>query len=114
MNDSQPDRSARGRPEPPGKSAMLSFLLGMAAAAYIVEQLVYNFVMAITTYFQKTADPQDIAPSLALGFTINHTAAVFIPAAGGMLWLWNFRLVFWGGVVLSLIALILTRYIPRH
>jgi len=45
--------------------------------------------MAINTYFQKTAEPQDIAPSMAVGFTINHISAVVIPIVGGVLWMMN-------------------------
>ena len=41
--------------------------------------------LALKTYFQKIADPSDIAPTAAVAFTINHIAAVFLPAALGYL-----------------------------
>ena len=46
---------------------------------YIIDHIVFNFAIAIRTYFQKVGDPRDIAPSMAVGFTINHIAAVVIP-----------------------------------
>jgi hypothetical protein len=44
---------------------------------YILDHIFFNFAIAIRTYFQKVGDPKDIAPSMAVGFTINHIAAVF-------------------------------------
>lgn len=62
--------------------------------------------MAIKTYFQKIGDPKDIAPSMAVGFTINHIAAVIVPVIGGSLWLIDYRIPFVGAAVLSLISLV--------
>jgi len=42
---------------------------------------------------------------MAVGFTINHIAAVFLPAIGGFLWLVDYRIPFFGGAVMSLISL---------
>lgn len=84
----------------------------LVAGMYILDHLVFNFSMAIRTFFQKIADPRDIAPSMAVGFTINHVAAVVIPVLGGMLWLLDYRIVFFGGVGLAILSLVLTQYIP--
>ncbi|NCD32616.1 MAG: MFS transporter [Spartobacteria bacterium] len=81
---------------------------------YIVDHLVFNFAMAIRTFFQKIADPRDIAPSMAVGFTINHVAAVIIPALGGLLWLLDYRIVFIAGTVLSIASLALCQLIPSQ
>ncbi len=77
----------------------------MVAVLYILDHIFFNFAIAIRTYFQKVADPRDIAPSMAVGFTINHIAAVFLPAIGGILWLVDYRIPFFGGAALSLISL---------
>jgi MFS family permease len=82
-----------------------------AALLYIADHVFFNFAIAIRTFFQKIADPQDIAPSMAVGFTINHIAAVFLPAAGGLLWLINYRIPFFAGAVLSCVSLILVQFI---
>ena len=76
------------------------------ALLYILDHIFFNFAIAIRTYFQKVADPKDIAPSMAVGFTINHIAAVFIPALGGALWMVDYRIPFVVGAFLSLISLI--------
>lgn len=73
---------------------------------YILDHVFFNFAIAIQTYFQKIGDPRDIAPSMAVGFTINHLAAVFLPAIGGLLWMVDYRIPFIGGAGMSLISLI--------
>jgi len=77
----------------------------MVAALYVLDHIFFNFAIAIRTYFQKVADPRDIAPSMAVGFTINHIAAVALPVIGGMLWMVDYRIPFVGGAVLALISL---------
>ena len=68
---------------------------------YIVDALLFNFSVAIRTYFQKIGDPQDTASSMAMGVTINHIAAVFLPALGGYLWMIDYRIPFIGGALLG-------------
>jgi hypothetical protein len=85
----------------------------IVAFLYILDHIFYNFAIAIRTYFQKVGDPRDIAPSMAVGFTINHIAAVFIPAIGGILWMINYRITFLGGVLLSLCSLIAVQKMPH-
>ena len=77
----------------------------LVAFLFILDHIFFNFSIAIRTYFQKIGDPRDIAPSMAVGFTINHIAAVFLPAIGGYLWIVDYRIPFVGGAALSLISL---------
>ncbi|MCB0282143.1 MAG: MFS transporter [Calditrichae bacterium] len=84
------------------------------AILYILDHIFFNFAIAIRTYFQKIGDPADIAPSMAVGFTINHIAAVAIPAAGGILWMLDYRIPFIAGAVLSLFSLIAVQFISKH
>lgn len=81
---------------------------------YVVDNMVYYFAMAIKTFFQKIADPRDIAPSMGMSFTVNHIAAVVIPAAGGMLWMVDYRLVFLSGALLALCSLAAVQIISRQ
>lgn len=89
----------------------------VVAGMYILDYILFNFAVAIRTYFQKIAEPQDIAPTSAVGFTINHIAAVFLPALGGYLWMLNYRIPFLMGAALGFVSLILAQFIripPRH
>jgi predicted MFS family arabinose efflux permease len=83
----------------------------VVAGVYILDYILFNFAVAIRTYFQKIADPEDIAPTSAVGFTINHIAAVFLPALGGYLWMIDYRIPFIMGAVLGAISLILAQFI---
>lgn len=78
----------------------------IAALLYIFDHIFYNFAIAIRTFFHKIADPADIAPSMAVGFTINHIAAVVLPVLGGLLWMIDYRIPFLAGAVLSLLSFV--------
>ena len=64
------------------------------------------------------ADPRDIAPSMAVGFTINHIAAVVLPVVGGALWMVDYRIPFIAGACLAMVALVAVQRIrvpaPMH
>ena len=72
---------------------------------YILDHIFFNFGIAISTFFQKVGDPQDVAPTMAVGFTINHIAAVFLPAIGGYLWIIDYRIPFLAGAGMALVSL---------
>jgi len=84
----------------------------LAGALYVADNIVFNFAMAIKTFYQKIADPRDIASGMAVGFTINHIAAVFIPALGGLAWIANYKAVFFAAAGMSLISLVLSQLVP--
>ncbi|KAA0259200.1 MFS transporter [Deferribacter autotrophicus] len=81
---------------------------------YILDHIFFNFAIAIRTFFQKIADPKDIAPSMAVGFTINHIAAVIFPVIGGILWSIDYKISFLLGAFLSLITLIFGQFIDME
>jgi len=83
----------------------------LVAVLYILDHIFFNFSIAIRTYFQKIGEPSDIAPSMAVGFTINHIAAVVLPAVGGLLWMLDYRVPFICGAVLSCVSLIAVQWI---
>ncbi len=83
----------------------------VVALLYVLDQVFYNFHIAIQTYFQKIADSGDIASSISVSFTINHIAAVVLPAIGGVLWMIDYRIPFVCGAVFSLISLMAVQII---
>ena len=87
----------------------------LAVGLYVANQIFFSLALAIKTYFQKIADPQDIAPTAAVAFTINHIAAVFLPVLLGLLW--DHRspgLVFLLAMAMAIGSLLLSLLIPRH
>jgi uncharacterized membrane protein len=84
----------------------------VAAGLYIVDHLFFALSIAINTYFQKISDPKDIAATSSVSFTINHIAAVFIPALLGILWLTSPSAVFLVGSAIAVLSLVLCSFIP--
>ena len=84
-----------------------------AAFLYILDHMFFALAIAISTYFQKIADPSEIASTAGVSFTINHIAAVVIPAALGMVWIWSHSLVFYIGALFALLSLISAQFIPK-
>ncbi len=83
----------------------------IVAGLYIMDHVFFNFATGIKTYFQKIADPSDIAASAAVGFTINHIAAVVLPVIGGLLWMVDYKIPFFAGAFFSFISLCLVQLI---
>jgi len=83
-----------------------------AAGLYIADHLFFSLAIAIKTYFQKIADPADMASTAGVAFTINHIAAVVIPVLFGLVWLVSPKAVFLMGSGMALISLVLARNIP--
>ena len=86
----------------------------IASALFVIDHLFFSFAFALKTYFQKIADPADIAPTAAVAFTINHIAAVGLPLVLGLVWLASPSLVFVLAAIMSVISLALAFLIPRN
>jgi predicted MFS family arabinose efflux permease len=86
----------------------------VAGGLYVLDHLFFALAIAIKTYFQKIADPADIASTAAVGFTINHVAAVIIPAIFGIIWLTSPAIVFLAGAGMAAVSLVLSMLVPRH
>jgi hypothetical protein len=86
----------------------------MAAFLYVMDHVFFAMALALKTYFQKIADPRDIAPTAAVAFTINHIAAVFLPASLGYLWLVSPSSVFVLAAAMAGVSFCLALLIPRH
>ncbi len=86
----------------------------LAAVLYVLDHMFFAMAFALKTYFQKIADPRDIAPTAAVAFTINHIAAVFLPAVLGYLWIVSPGGVFVMAATMAGISLALALMIPRH
>ena len=84
----------------------------LAAALYVIDHLFFALAIAVKTYFQKIAQPEDIAATAGVSFSINHIAAVVIPALLGVLWIVQPTWVFYIGAGFALCSLCLAMLIP--
>ena len=83
-----------------------------AVFLYIADHIFFSIAIALKTYFQKIADPADIASSAGVSFSINHIAAVFIPVIFGLIWLYSPSLVFLAGAGMAVLSLFLALNMP--
>ena len=88
--------------------------VNIALALYILDNVFFSISFAISTYLQKIADPADIASTSGISFTINHIAAVLLPALLGLIWMENHGAVFLIGACIAGASLILVRAIPDN
>ena len=86
----------------------------IAVLLYILDHLLFSMAIAQKTYFQKIADPRDIAPTAGVAFSINHIAAVVLPALYGLLWMVSPAAVFLTGAAMASVSLLLARLVPTH
>jgi hypothetical protein len=88
---------------------------GLVGALFIIDGIFVTLIIAQKTYFQKIADPADIAPTAAVAFSINHIAAVALPVTFGVMWTKiDPSVVFYCGVVIALGSLTLAFLVPRE
>jgi predicted MFS family arabinose efflux permease len=86
----------------------------IAGALFVLDGVFFTLAMAQRTYFQKIADPADIAPSAGVAFTINHIASVFVPVAFGIIWIKDPVIVFQIGAAIATASLSLAFLVPRR
>ena len=85
----------------------------IAVGLYILDHLLYSLAIAQKTYLQKIADPKDMASTAGVAFSINHIAAVVLPAVYGALWLISPPAVFLTGAMMGMVSLVLARLVPE-
>ena len=86
----------------------------IGAGLYVIDHMFFALSIAMSTYFQKIASPEDIASSAGISFTINHIAAVVVPAALGLVWMVSPAAVFLIGTGIAVCSLVLSQNIPAR
>lgn len=87
----------------------------VAAALYVIDGVFFTLILAQATYFQKIADPADVASTVSVAFTINHIAAVAIPVTFGLIGQnINYSIIFWLGCAIATTSFLLSFLVPRH
>ena len=78
---------------------------------YCLDNFLFVGGIAMTTYLNKIAPKRDLKPTLAMGVTMNHIAAVGAPLVGGLIWMkLGYEIIFLSGGVIAFITLIVTQW----
>jgi hypothetical protein len=90
--------------------------LVIVMACYIGDQILFSVRMARTIYLNNIADsPEDIAPTLSMGLTMDHAVSMLIPLGGGLLWAkFGYSWVFVSAGCIALINLFISILIPSR
>jgi MFS family permease len=82
------------------------FLLG---TVFCIDNMLFVCGVAITTYLGKIAPRSEMTPSLAMGGTANHVAAVSVPFVGGILWdHFGYQVTFFAGAATCIISIMVS------
>ena len=84
----------------------------LAALLYLIDHVFFSMAIALKSYIKKIADPADLASTAGVAFSINHIAAVVLPAVLGLIWVFSPSLVFMIGALLAMLSLVLSQMIP--
>src|SRR5262245_8012966 len=84
----------------------------VAGALFVIDGIFFTLTLAQRTYFQKIADPADMAATMSAAFTINHIAAVIVPVAFGALGMIDPSIIFWLGAGVATVSLSLSFLVP--
>ena len=79
---------------------------------YCVDNLIFFGGIALTTYLYKIAPEEDLKPTISMGVTMNHIAAVIAPLAGGLVWhFFGYEVIFFSGAILAFISLVVSQWV---
>jgi MFS family permease len=79
---------------------------------YCIDNLIFFGGIALTTYLHKIAPAEDLKPTLSMGVTMNHIAAVAAPLVGGFAWsLFGYEVIFLAGSALAVISLVVSQWV---
>jgi predicted MFS family arabinose efflux permease len=82
---------------------------------YCIDNFLFVGGIALTTYLNKIAPKSDLKPTLAMGVTMNHIAAVTVPLIFGIAWMtFGYEVIFISGSVFALISLIFAQWLKAQ
>lgn len=84
----------------------VGYVFPILCVLFCLDNLFYLSTTCLTTYLQKIAGPEDLMPTLSMGVTMNHTAAVTVPLIGGFLWSrFSYPIMFFAGAIVVVMSL---------
>lgn len=89
--------------------------LALVMICFIADQLLIAVNISRATYLNRIAEtPEDVAPSLSMGITLDHLISMTVPIGGGIMWThFGFQWVFWAAAIIALLNLQASFYIPK-
>lgn len=85
------------------------------AGLFAVDNLLFTASVGIQTYIRHTAPREELSPSIAMGLTWNHVAAVSVPLVAGWIWArFGYERIFLCGIGLALTSMLMCLTLPHR
>ncbi|MHB0878396.1 MAG: MFS transporter [Anaerolineae bacterium] len=85
--------------------------LPLLIVLFIGDSILSGFDIGINSYFHKIAPPTEVTANMSMSQTINHVAALFVPAIGGIIWdRFGSEATFLFGVAVAVACLVATQW----
>ncbi len=79
---------------------------------FCLDNLIFFGPIAMTTYLHKITPPEELRPTLSMGVTMNHVAAVIGPFVGGLAWkAFGYEVIFFSGAAISALSLVMSQWV---
>ncbi len=81
-------------------------------ALFCLDNLIFFGPIAMTTYLHKIAPPEELRPTLSMGVTMNHVAAVIGPFVGGLAWqAFGYQVIFYSGAAIAALSFVMSQWV---
>ncbi len=84
----------------------------MLYVLFCIDNLLFFEGIALTTYINKITPTEELKPTLSMGVTMNHVAAVTAPLIGGLVWYYfGYQIIFFSGAVIALCSFLVSQWV---
>ena len=84
----------------------------MLYVLFCIDNLLFFEGIALTTYINKITPHEELKPTLSMGVTMNHVAAVTAPLIGGLVWYYyGYQIIFFSGAVIALCSFVVSQWV---
>lgn len=81
--------------------------VALLGVLFCIDNMLFCCGAAITTYVGKIAPRSEMTPTLAMGGTANHVAAVSVPVLGGIMWdHFGYQVTFFAGAATCILSIL--------
>ncbi|MEM9160691.1 MAG: MFS transporter [Verrucomicrobiota bacterium] len=79
---------------------------------YCLDNFLFFGSIALNTYINRLAPPEDLKPTLSIGVAFNHISSVAAPLIGGFVWIaFGYQVIFIAGALIAFVSLVFAQYI---
>ena len=79
---------------------------------FCIDNLLFFEGIALTTFINKITPAEELTPTLSMGVTMNHVAAVTAPLIGGLVWYYfGYKIIFFSGAIVAMCSFLVSQWV---